>query len=56
MLRSSFTATSDNPAIATASVSATRLLVKARVPGTANITVTATDVDGATVSQRSTSR
>ncbi len=45
-----FTATSDNPSIATAAVSGTNLLVNGKLPGTAKITATATDVDGAKVS------
>ncbi len=46
-----FTATSDHPGLATATISGTNLLVKPIGVGTANITVTGTDVDGATVSQ-----
>ncbi len=45
-----FTATSDNLGIATAQVSGTNLLVNGKLPGSAKITVTATDVDGAKVS------
>ena len=45
-----FTATSDNPTVATAAISETNLLVSGKLPGTAKITVTATDVDGAKVS------
>lgn len=47
-----FTATSDNNAIATATVSDSNLLVSGKaVGGIAHITVTATDVDGASVSR-----
>ncbi len=47
-----FTASSSNADVAAVSVSGTNLLVKAgQQPGTAQITVTATDLDGASVSQ-----
>lgn len=46
-----FTATSSDTNVATAAVSETRLLVSAANPGTAQVTVTATDLDGATHSQ-----
>lgn len=48
-----FTASSSNPVVATVSLSAnkTHLAVLARQIGTATITVTATDYDGAAVSQ-----
>ncbi len=46
-----FTAVSDHPGIATASISDTNLLVTPKALGSALITVTATDVDGASVSQ-----
>ncbi|MEO6872574.1 MAG: peptidylprolyl isomerase [Chthoniobacterales bacterium] len=46
-----FTASSDHPDLATVVISGTNLLVTPKLLGTANITVTATDVDGATVSQ-----
>jgi cyclophilin family peptidyl-prolyl cis-trans isomerase len=46
-----FTATSSDPAIIDAKVSESNLLVTGKAVGTANITVTATDVDGASVSQ-----
>ena len=45
-----FTAVSDHPAIATAQVSGTNLLVSGKQLGSAQITATATDVDGAQVS------
>src|SRR5204863_61381 len=45
-----FSATSDNSSV-TVSVSGTKLLVTANSVGTAHITVTATDLDGAAVSQ-----
>lgn len=45
-----FTATSDHPLIATAAVSGTNLLVSGEQLGSAKITVTATDVDGAQIS------
>lgn len=47
----SFSATSANPAIVEAAVSDTKLLVTGKAAGTAQVTVTATDLDGATVSQ-----
>ncbi|HEY2800603.1 MAG TPA: peptidylprolyl isomerase [Chthoniobacterales bacterium] len=46
-----FTATSDHPALAKVLISGTNLLVTPKALGTAQITVTATDLDGATVSQ-----
>lgn len=46
-----FSATSDNTAIAEARVSDNHLLVSGKQIGIARITVTATDLDGATVSQ-----
>ncbi len=46
-----FTASSAQPALATVSVSGTNLLITPKAVGTATITVTATDVDGAQVSQ-----
>lgn len=49
-----FSAMSNNSAIADATVSGTRLLVAGRQVGSAMITVTATDFDGATVSQNFT--
>lgn len=45
-----FTAVSDHPAIATAQISGTNLLVNGKQLGSAQITATATDVDGAQVS------
>jgi len=45
-----FTATSDQPSIATVAVSGTNLLVNGKQLGSAKITVTATDVDGAQIS------
>jgi len=45
-----FTVASDHPLIATAEVSGTNLLVTGKQPGSAGITVTATDVDGAQIS------
>jgi cyclophilin family peptidyl-prolyl cis-trans isomerase len=45
-----FTATSDQPSIATAAVSGTNLLVNGKQLGSAKITVTATDADGAQIS------
>jgi cyclophilin family peptidyl-prolyl cis-trans isomerase len=45
-----FTASSDNPAVATVSVSDHNLLVSGKQIGTATITATATDADGAKVS------
>lgn len=49
-----YTATSDNAAIADAKVSESNLLVSGKGVGTAHITVTATDIDGASVSQNFT--
>jgi cyclophilin family peptidyl-prolyl cis-trans isomerase len=49
-----FSASSNNPAIADATVSGTRLLVAGRQLGSALVTVTATDLDGASVSQNFT--
>ncbi|MEO7724960.1 MAG: peptidylprolyl isomerase [Chthoniobacterales bacterium] len=46
-----FTTSSDNAAVATASVISSSLFVQGLSPGTANITVTATDANGATASQ-----
>ena len=46
-----FSASSDHPDIASATVSGANLLVTGKALGTATITVTATDVDGAQVSQ-----
>jgi peptidyl-prolyl cis-trans isomerase A (cyclophilin A) len=46
-----FTASSAQPALATVSVSGTNLLITPKAVGEATITVTATDVDGAQVSQ-----
>lgn len=46
-----FTAVSDHPGIATAAVAGHELLVGGVSPGTAKITVTATDAAGATVTQ-----
>ena len=46
-----FTATSDNVAVATAATSGKNLLVTGLQPGTAHITAKATDLDGAIVSQ-----
>jgi cyclophilin family peptidyl-prolyl cis-trans isomerase len=46
-----FTATSSNPTLATATISGSNLLVAPKKQGTATITVTATDADGAQVSQ-----
>ncbi len=45
-----FTASSDHPAVATVSVSDSNLLVSGKQTGTAKITATATDADGAQVS------
>ena len=45
-----FTASSGNPTVATVSVSDSNLLVSGKQTGTAKITVTATDADGAQVS------
>lgn len=45
-----FTASSDHPAVATVSLSDSNLLVSGKQTGTAKITVTATDADGAQVS------
>ena len=47
----SFTAATNNPAVAEAKVSGRTLLVSGKAVGTAQITVTAKDIDGATVSQ-----
>ncbi len=49
-----FSVMSDNPAVADATVSGTNLLVTGHQVGSALLTVTATDVDGATVSQNFT--
>ncbi|CAN5734558.1 hypothetical protein BH20VER1_BH20VER1_19490 [soil metagenome] len=46
-----FTASSSNPAVADVSISGTNLLVTAFGLGAAQITVTATDLDGAAISQ-----
>jgi len=46
-----FTAISDNEAVATATISGKSLLVTGLQPGTAHITAKATDLDGAFVSQ-----
>ena len=46
-----FTASSDNPAVATATISGKNLLVAPLQPGTAHIMAKATDLDGANVSQ-----
>jgi cyclophilin family peptidyl-prolyl cis-trans isomerase len=46
-----FTATSDNPAVASAAISGKNVLVAGLQPGTAHITAKATDLDGANVSQ-----
>lgn len=46
-----FTASSDHPAIAKAAISASNLLVTPKALGTAQITVTGTDLDGAAISQ-----
>jgi cyclophilin family peptidyl-prolyl cis-trans isomerase len=46
-----FTAISDNEAVATATISGRNLLVTGLQPGTAHITAKATDLDGAFVSQ-----
>ncbi|HMJ06281.1 MAG TPA: peptidylprolyl isomerase [Chthoniobacterales bacterium] len=46
-----FTAVSSNPTVATATISGTHLLVLGNQVGSAQITVTATDLDGAAVSQ-----
>ena len=46
-----FSVTSSNPAIADATVSGTKLLVAGHQVGSASFTVTATDFDGASVSQ-----
>lgn len=46
-----FTATSDNSSVATATLSGKNLLVTAHQPGIAHIMATATDLDGANVSQ-----
>ncbi len=46
-----FSATSSNAAIASASISGTNLLVAGYQPGAVQITVTATDLDGAAVAQ-----
>jgi cyclophilin family peptidyl-prolyl cis-trans isomerase len=47
----SFSSSSNNAAVADASVSGSNLLVAAHQPGSATLTVTATDLDGASVSQ-----
>jgi cyclophilin family peptidyl-prolyl cis-trans isomerase len=49
-----FSVMSDNPAIADATVSGTKLLVAGHQVGSATFTVTATDFDGASVSQNFT--
>jgi len=49
-----FSVSSNNPAIADATVSGTNLLVAGHQVGSATLTVTATDFDGATVSQNFT--
>ena len=49
-----FSVSSNNPAIADATVSGTKLLVAGHQVGSATLTVTATDFDGATVSQNFT--
>ena len=46
-----FSASSDNTAVATVSTSGTSLIVESKSVGTAQITVTATDLDGVSVSQ-----
>ncbi len=46
-----FTATSDNQAVATATISGKNLLVAGHQPGTAHIMARASDLDGANVSQ-----
>jgi cyclophilin family peptidyl-prolyl cis-trans isomerase len=46
-----FSASSDDPAVATASVISNDLFVQGKSAGSANITVTATDANGATASQ-----
>ncbi|HEX3817918.1 MAG TPA: peptidylprolyl isomerase [Chthoniobacterales bacterium] len=46
-----FTATSSHPAAAAVAISADHLLITPKAVGTADITVTATDIDGGTVSQ-----
>ncbi len=46
-----FSATSSNTSVATVSIGGTNLLVAGVQPGTAQITVTATDLDGVAVSQ-----
>ncbi|MEO7165695.1 MAG: peptidylprolyl isomerase [Chthoniobacterales bacterium] len=46
-----FTATSDHPGLITATISGSNLLVTPRAIGNATITVTGTDVDGASISQ-----
>ena len=46
-----FTAVSDHPGIASVAISSTNLLVTPIALGSAQITVTATDIDGASVSQ-----
>jgi cyclophilin family peptidyl-prolyl cis-trans isomerase len=47
-----FSGMSNNPAIADATVSGTKLLVQGKQTGSATITVTATDFDGGTASQQ----
>ncbi|MDQ6809227.1 MAG: peptidylprolyl isomerase [Verrucomicrobiota bacterium] len=47
-----FTASSSNPAVADVTLSGTQLLVNSKTVGTARITVTATDLDGAAVTQQ----
>lgn len=46
-----FSAASDDAAVATVTVSDSNLLVSGKAVGTAHVTVTATDVDGAAISQ-----
>ncbi len=49
-----FSVTSNNPAVADATVSGTKVLVAGHQAGSATLTVTATDFDGGTVSQNFT--
>lgn len=46
-----FTASSDNAAVVVATISGRNLLISGKAAGTAHVTVTAKDADGATVSQ-----